>query len=71
MPPSGTKLSRTSLGKEQGRKSVKGEMYHLLLYNFDHMFIISEKNWAGMADKFSFDLRRIKKNTPFFGVMRD
>ena len=30
-----------------------------------------KKNWAGMADKFSFDLRWIKKNTPFFGVMRD
>lgn len=30
----------------------------LLLYNFDHMFIILEKkNWARMADKISFDLR--------------
>ena len=28
-----------------------------LLYYFDQVFTISEKKWAKMADKFSFDLR--------------
>jgi len=44
---------------------------HPILYYFDQVFTILEKKWAEMADNFSFDLRRIKKNSFFFVVMCD
>ena len=36
-----------------------------VLYYFDQVFTILEKKWAEMANKFSFDLRQIKKNSFF------
>jgi hypothetical protein len=41
---------------------------HRLLYYYDQSFTILEKNYSEMADKFSFDLRRIKKNSFFSDV---
>jgi hypothetical protein len=39
-----------------------------LLYYYDQSFTILEKNYSEMADKFSFDLRRIKTNSFFSDV---
>jgi len=39
-----------------------------LLYYYDRSFTILENFHAEMAEKFSFDLRRIKKNTFFSDV---
>jgi hypothetical protein len=39
-----------------------------ILYYFDQVFTILGKKWAEMADKFSFDLRRIKKKKVFFSL---
>jgi len=37
-----------------------------ILYYYDQSFMILGKNYSKMADKFSFDLRQIKKNIFFF-----
>jgi hypothetical protein len=42
-----------------------------VLYYYDQSFTILEKNYSEMADKFSFDLRQIKKNSFFFGCDSD
>jgi hypothetical protein len=39
-----------------------------ILYYFDQSFTILEKIYSEMADKFSFDLRRIKTNSFFSDV---
>jgi hypothetical protein len=50
------------------KKPVSDEQQKRKLVCIDQSFTISEKFYSEMAEKFSFDLRRIKQNSFFSDV---